>query len=130
MANTNPKSKSLSIAEIDDIEERASETDRLAHELYLTGERLSPLTNQLHHFVKPTPTRFPGVDKAIRDRRARYRRIAKRALAWPDEPVCIRCGCTEMHACEGGCSWIFLDEAKNRGLCSSCFEILALENRK
>lgn len=38
------------------------------------------------------------------------------------EMVCIDCGCSEMDACEGGCSWIRRDRyvAHPVGLCSAC----------
>jgi hypothetical protein len=32
------------------------------------------------------------------------------------DPKCIRCGCTEDHACEGGCSWASTDPP----ICSRC----------
>jgi hypothetical protein len=32
------------------------------------------------------------------------------------ERYCVRCGCTDARACEGGCSWVTLDE------CSTCIE--------
>ncbi len=31
-------------------------------------------------------------------------------------PFCINCGCTQEHACEGGCNWV--DKFK----CSSCYD--------
>jgi len=40
------------------------------------------------------------------------------------EPTCIKCGCTWDNACEGGCSWTFLNKKTNEGLCSACFENL------
>lgn len=107
------------IDQSEEIEERATDLDRLAHELYLSGARLSPITNQLWHFLS---------DPKLKDSRSFYRKIAKRALAWPDEPTCLKCGCTESNACEGGCSWTFLSKERNWGLCSACFEILAMEN--
>ena len=36
------------------------------------------------------------------------------------EPTCIGCGCTELSACPGGCSWTDRELISNRGLCSSC----------
>ena len=36
------------------------------------------------------------------------------------EPTCTKCGCTELKACAGGCSWSKLDKKTNAGLCSSC----------
>jgi hypothetical protein len=33
------------------------------------------------------------------------------------EPQCRVCGCTELDACEGGCSWV------ERDLCSRCWEL-------
>jgi hypothetical protein len=39
-----------------------------------------------------------------------------------DEPTCVICGCTEYHACPGGCSWTVLDDLTGRGLCSACAE--------
>lgn len=40
------------------------------------------------------------------------------------EPTCIRCGCTELNACRGGCAWTFLNQKTNEGICSACFELL------
>ena len=31
-----------------------------------------------------------------------------------EEPTCRECGCTDDHACEGGCYWV------EEGLCSNC----------
>lgn len=30
------------------------------------------------------------------------------------------CGCTDERACEGGCFWVYKDEATGKGLCSKC----------
>lgn len=38
----------------------------------------------------------------------------------PSVATCRGCGCTEELACDGGCSWIFLSEQTNVGLCSNC----------
>lgn len=37
------------------------------------------------------------------------------AVAW-----CRVCGCTELHACGDGCSWVEMPNAVGAGLCSSC----------
>lgn len=34
--------------------------------------------------------------------------------------VCIGCGCTDLRACEGGCSWLAVDRGKGIGVCSRC----------
>ncbi len=36
--------------------------------------------------------------------------------------ICIGCGCTDQHACAGGCSWIVRDAGV--GVCSSCSQAL------
>lgn len=36
------------------------------------------------------------------------------------EPTCIICGCTESHACAGGCSWLAVQLDENAGVCSAC----------
>lgn len=47
---------------------------------------------------------------------------------WQDEDTteriakCIGCGCTDERACEGGCSWIAVDRAAGKGVCSNCPE--------
>lgn len=41
--------------------------------------------------------------------------------ARPARPVCQGCGCTDDHACPGGCSWVSL----NPPLCSSCDSYMA-----
>ena len=38
----------------------------------------------------------------------------KRRVSTPRERTCRACGCTDLHACEGGCWWIGAD------LCSRC----------
>jgi hypothetical protein len=48
------------------------------------------------------------------------RRIRRRKIAawftWHPRGVCTECGCTDDHACEGGCTWV--DERHT--LCSRC----------
>jgi ParB/RepB/Spo0J family partition protein len=34
--------------------------------------------------------------------------------------TCIGCGCTDDHACEGGCSWVRIDRESGKGVCSKC----------
>lgn len=36
--------------------------------------------------------------------------------------ICIGCGCTDEHACEGGCTWLIADE--RAGVCSRCSHAL------
>jgi hypothetical protein len=40
--------------------------------------------------------------------------------------VCRGCGCTETHACEGGCCWVLFDIPQTpigpTGVCSACAE--------
>lgn len=39
----------------------------------------------------------------------------------PSKPArCVRCGCTEEHACEDGCSWVDDEHL----LCSACLDML------
>lgn len=33
---------------------------------------------------------------------------------------CVRCGCTESHACEGGCAWVICPSTLRPGLCTQC----------
>jgi hypothetical protein len=33
---------------------------------------------------------------------------------------CVVCSCTDLEACEGGCSWLVVDREKRVGVCSSC----------
>ncbi|MGH9716422.1 MAG: hypothetical protein ACRD4R_06815 [Candidatus Acidiferrales bacterium] len=40
-----------------------------------------------------------------------------------DEITCIGCGCTDSHACVGGCSWAAVDDEVGLGICSRCAEI-------
>jgi len=46
-------------------------------------------------------------------------------------PVCIACGCDELHACRTaaghGCSWILINHERAAGLCSECFLQLGFE---
>jgi hypothetical protein len=34
--------------------------------------------------------------------------------------VCAGCGCDDLHACEGGCSWLAADHQAGSGVCSNC----------
>ncbi len=34
--------------------------------------------------------------------------------------TCIGCGCTDLHACAGGCTWIQVDYGMGLGVCSKC----------
>lgn len=36
------------------------------------------------------------------------------------ERTCRGCGCTDRHACPGGCAWVLLDVAMPTGICSAC----------
>lgn len=38
--------------------------------------------------------------------------------------TCAGCGCTDDHACEGGCSWLAVDYAAGTGVCDNCPEHL------
>jgi hypothetical protein len=43
------------------------------------------------------------------------------------EPIirtCRGCGCTDLHACLGGCSWTVQDVDSPTGVCSTCAEQL------
>jgi len=35
---------------------------------------------------------------------------------------CRGCGCTDLRACSGGCSWVLLDIDAATGICSECAE--------
>jgi len=43
--------------------------------------------------------------------------------------TCIACGCDDMHACAGGCSWLAVDYSQGRGVCSNCSQHLAAWQR-
>lgn len=34
--------------------------------------------------------------------------------------TCIGCGCDDMYACDGGCSWLRVDRGAGLGVCSEC----------
>jgi hypothetical protein len=36
--------------------------------------------------------------------------------------TCRGCGCTDLHACPGGCAWVLLDVEIPTGICSACAE--------
>lgn len=36
--------------------------------------------------------------------------------------TCIGCGCDDLHACPGRCSWLRVDYEEERGVCSQCPE--------
>ncbi len=55
---------------------------------------------------------------------AGLRRLLKITPSWPevsvfDAEACARCGCTELEACEGGCTWALTDDDDNL-VCSAC----------
>jgi len=35
-------------------------------------------------------------------------------------PVCIGCGCDQLHACDAGCYWVRIDKVAGAGVCSEC----------
>jgi hypothetical protein len=43
--------------------------------------------------------------------------------------ICRGCGCTDMHACPGGCSWVLLDVEAATGFCSECAEDIEWDSR-
>jgi hypothetical protein len=60
---------------------------------------------------------YRGHPRPKRAQVAMIRKVVARARATMSFlPVCAVCGCTDEHACEGGCAWI----APN--LCSKCFK--------
>lgn len=36
--------------------------------------------------------------------------------------TCVGCGCTDLHACEGGCWWLRVDREQRKGVCSQCID--------
>lgn len=34
--------------------------------------------------------------------------------------ACTNCGCTELRACPGGCSWLGVNHRDGTGICSRC----------
>lgn len=58
--------------------------------------------------------------------------VTREACAPPAAgPICIGCGCDELHACRTeaghGCSWVMLRPELGAGLCSECAEGLGLD---
>lgn len=43
-------------------------------------------------------------------------------MANPFVIECRGCGCNDLRACAGGCSWVLLDIDGERGICSTCAE--------
>lgn len=37
-----------------------------------------------------------------------------------DVAVCACCGCTDLRACQGGCSWLAVNRDDGTGVCSNC----------
>jgi hypothetical protein len=67
------------------------------------------------------------ISKAAKSRilaaqKARWARIKSAPAAAPENPVrtCVHCGCTDDHACPGGCSWAIQHTATPTGVCSQC----------
>jgi hypothetical protein len=42
------------------------------------------------------------------------------AILQEQNAACIACGCTDRHACAGGCYWLRLDRGRGVGVCSAC----------
>ncbi len=45
-----------------------------------------------------------------------------------DPATCSVCGCTDRHACQGGCYWVSVDRVSRTGVCSSCSSKTAPSN--
>ena len=43
----------------------------------------------------------------------------------PGMTTCIACGCDDLHACDGGCSWLRVDYTARVGVCSKCKRFVA-----
>ena len=39
------------------------------------------------------------------------------------DATCVDCGCTDSHACAGGCSWSQIDRVEKTGVCSRCADV-------
>lgn len=44
--------------------------------------------------------------------------------------VCVGCGCDDLHACAGGCSWLRVDREAGVGVCSNCGDKLDAWDRR
>ena len=53
--------------------------------------------------------------------RTRYERLGYVIQPIPGR-YCRFCGCTEDHACDGGCSWRVEPDQLEPGICSACFD--------
>jgi 23S rRNA C2498 (ribose-2'-O)-methylase RlmM len=58
--------------------------------------------------------------KAARARRAAVAWAAMVQRARENEARCIRCGCSDLSACPGGCGWLRVDRSAKVGICSNC----------
>ena len=59
---------------------------------------------------------------AQKARWSRLRAAAPAAAAAGEKTVrtCVHCGCTDDHACPGGCAWAIKHDATMTGVCSQC----------
>ena len=64
----------------------------------------------------------PAEGETAMKHRHRKHRAQTRRLVSADVHHCIGCGCDEINACDGGCSWVRIDHALGRGVCSECTE--------
>lgn len=48
------------------------------------------------------------------------REAARQVLPVGMVSTCIGCGCDDLHACPGGCSWLRVDRERGQGVCSKC----------
>lgn len=118
--------------------EEAKGIERLANWIRADGDPSTVVHEQavpLEGAVEPIRTGVPDLDRriaeqleqAVRDRDALVAAVRRiRAVAnGQGTPVarCSRCGCSDLRACPGGCSWVEVDYEKGEGLCTACVPI-------
>lgn len=54
-------------------------------------------------------------------RTARVAQIARRIVMELGQRHCVMCGCSDNHACAGGCSWVLCFSQTPTGVCSRCW---------
>lgn len=81
----------------------------------LSGDRLAALGEMLVS-IGHGATR-DQVDNLMKQLKQKPNSITRSIEPFDRELACIACGCTQNHACQGGCSWVSRDPPK----CSRCF---------
>lgn len=94
--------------------------DTIGNDPSIRISRALSFIEQVRDGIALLPAGRPGGDL---DRAIMHLRIARHILSGDLDRMCSRCGCTDSHACEGGCHWavIYINDPFT-GICNRCVE--------